>query len=172
MDTNTNTNTNPTTTSEFASASATAAATEHTGSCHCGAVRFTVRADLGAGASRCNCSICIRTGATGGIVKPDAFTLVAGDDSLSSYEWGHKVSRRFFCRHCGIHCFGRGTLAELGGEFVSVNYNCLEKVELSALQVGYWDGRHNNWYGGLRDRPWPILTPAPLGPFDTVASVD
>ena len=111
----------------------------------------------------------VRAGVTGGIVKPEAFTLVAGEDSLSSYEWGHKVSRRFFCRHCGIHCFGRGYLVELGGDFVSVNYNCLENVELSELKVGYWDGRHNNWYAGLRDRPWPILTPAPLGPFDAVA---
>jgi hypothetical protein len=146
------------------------AATEHTGSCHCGVVRFAVRADLTAGGSRCNCSICVRVGATGGIVKPDAFTLLAGEGSLSFYEWGHKISRRFFCKHCGIHCFGRGFLAEVGGDFVSVNYNCLENVELSELKVGYWDGRHNNWYGGLRDRPWPILTPAPLGPFDAVAA--
>src|SRR3954469_17909766 len=87
METNTNTNTN-TTTEEFASASATAAASEHVGSCHCGAVRFGMRADLRAGASRCNCSICVRTGATGGIVKPEAFTLIAGEDSVSSYEWG------------------------------------------------------------------------------------
>jgi hypothetical protein len=156
-----------TTASESASAAATAAA-RHTGSCHCGAVRFAVRADLAAGASRCNCSICIRTGVTGGSVKPEAFTLLAGEESLSSYEWGHKVSRRFFCKRCGIHCFGRGHLPELGGDFVSVNYNCLEDVELSELRVGYWDGRHNNWYAGMRDRPWPILTPAPLGPFDAL----
>ena len=78
-------------------------------------------------------------------------------------------ARSHATKHCGIHCFGRGILAELGGEFVSVNYNCLENVELSELEIGYWDGRHNNWYGSLRDQPWPILTPAPLGPFDTVA---
>src|SRR5215475_5663913 len=106
----TNESTTPTTTQEFASASATAAATEQTGRCHCGAVRFAVRLDVGAGASRCNCSICVRTGATGGVVKPAAFTLVAGEDSLSFYEWGMKVARRYFCRHCGIHCFGRGFL--------------------------------------------------------------
>lgn len=132
---------------------------EHTGRCHCGAVRFVVRADVAAGGSRCNCSICVRTGATGGIVKPQQFTLIAGEESLSTYEWGAKVSRRFFCKRCGVHCFARGHLVELGGDFVSVNYNCLEGVELSDMKIVYWDGRHNNWHAGVRERPWPILTP-------------
>ena len=26
------------------------------------------------------------------------------------------------------------------------------------LFVGYWDGRHNNWQAGVRDRRWPIRT--------------
>jgi hypothetical protein len=164
--TNTENRTDAQTTS---SASTTATPPQHTGSCHCGAVRFAVRADLAAGASRCNCSICIRTGATGGIVKPDAFTLLAGEEHLASYEWGHKVSRRFFCKRCGIHSFARGHLAELGGDYVSVNYNCLDGVELSELKIGYWDGRHDNWYAGMRDRPWPILTPAAPPPAQASA---
>ena len=142
-----------------------------TGSCHCGAVRFTARVDLEAGGTRCNCSICVRTAVTGGIVKPEAFALVAGEDQLSSYEWGHKIARRFFCKHCGIHVFARGHLAELGGDYVSINYNCLEDVELSELKVGYWDGRHNNWYAGMRDRPWPILTLDPAGAVAAMAAV-
>jgi hypothetical protein len=89
-------------------------------------------------------------------VKPAAFTLRAGQDSLSSYEWGAKISRRFFCRHCGVHCYGRGFLEEVGGDYVSVNLNCLDAVDPSQLAVIYWDGRHNNWEAGPRDRPWPI----------------
>ena len=133
-----------------------ALALTHLGTCHCGAVRFQVRADLTQGGSRCNCSLCARIAQLGLIVKPAAFTLLAGEEALSFYEWGMKVARRYFCRHCGIHCFGRGTLPELGGEFVSVNLNCLEGVDPAALKVGYWDGRHNNWQAGMRDRPWPI----------------
>src|SRR4051812_40738936 len=83
------------------------AARRHHGSCHCGAVRFDVVIDLAAGGGRCNCSICAKIAQLGGTVKPDAFTLVAGQDSLSFYEWGAKISRRFFCKTCGIHCFGR-----------------------------------------------------------------
>jgi hypothetical protein len=133
---------------------------KHSGSCHCGAVRFEVVADLGAGGSRCNCSICNKVGTLGAIVKPDAFKLLAGEEHLSTYEWGAKISKRFFCKHCGIHCFGRGYLAEVGGAYVSVSYNCLDGVELGDLKVAYWDGRHDNWYAGTRDTPWPILTPA------------
>src|SRR4051812_46115743 len=75
-----------------------AGARTHHGSCHCGAVRFDVIADLAAGGSRCNCSICAKIAQLGKIVKPDAFTLVAGEESLSFYEWGAKISRRFFCK--------------------------------------------------------------------------
>jgi hypothetical protein len=128
----------------------------HTGGCHCGAVRFEVQlADIH-GASRCNCSVCTKIAATARIVKPAAFTLRAGEDDLSSYEWGAKISRRFFCKHCGVHCYGRGFLEDVGGDYVSVNLNCLDAVDPSQLAVTYWDGRHNNWEAGPRDRPWPI----------------
>ncbi len=126
------------------------------GSCHCGAVRFQVQADLSNGAGRCNCSICARVGQLGVIVKPEAFKLLAGEEALSFYEWGAKISRRYFCRHCGIHCFGRGSLPQVGGAFVSVNLNCVDALEPAQLKVNYWDGRHDNWEAGTRDRPWPI----------------
>jgi hypothetical protein len=130
----------------------------YAGSCHCGAVQFRVTADLAAGAGRCNCSICTKIAQTGGIVKPEAFQLVSGQEALSSYEWGGRTSKRFFCKQCGIHCFGRGSLPELGGAYVSVNYNCLDGVELGELKVIHWDGRHNNWHAGPSDKPWNILT--------------
>ena len=129
----------------------------HTGGCHCGAVRFTVEVDVSTGASRCNCSICTKVAPTGGIVKPAAFTLVAGEDSLAAYEWGAKISRRYFCKTCGVHLFGRGHLAELGGDFVSVNFNTLDNLDLRDVPVVYWDGRHNNWQAGPRNTPWPMF---------------
>lgn len=134
----------------------TSAAKSYVGTCHCGKVRFEVEIDI-AGASRCNCSICTKTSVTGGIVKPDAFRLVSGEEHLSSYEWASKMSKRFFCKECGVHCFGRGHLAQLGGDFVSININTLDDVELTDLKVVYWDGRHNNWEAGPRGTPWPML---------------
>ena len=128
----------------------------HSGSCHCGAVRFEVDIDL-AQVSRCNCTVCTKTAWLGAIVKPAAFRLLAGEASLSVYEWGFKISRRHFCSHCGIQCFARGELEVLGGAYVSINVNVLEDVEVSALPVVHWDGRHNNWEGGPSQTPWPLL---------------
>ena len=126
------------------------------GTCHCGAVRFQVEADLSRGAGRCNCSICTRVAQLGVLVKPEAFRLLAGEEALSFYEWGQKISRRYFCRHCGIHCFGRGSLPELGGAFVSANLNCVDALDPGQMTAFYWDGRHDNWEAGPRDAPWPV----------------
>jgi hypothetical protein len=130
-------------------------AKKHTGSCHCGAVRFEVEVDATRG-SRCNCSICSRLAVTTAIVKPAAFALVAGEDALTAYEWGGRTAKRYFCSRCGISCFSRGHLEQVGGDYVSVMLNCLDGVDPNAVSVVYWDGRHNNWQAGPRDTPWPI----------------
>lgn len=126
------------------------------GSCHCGAVRFEAELTLDS-LSRCNCSICTKINGAGTFAKPAAFRLLAGDDALGAYAWGAKISTRYFCKHCGVHCFGRGHLAELGGDFVSVNANTLEDVDPSRLPSVFWDGRHDNWQAGPRDVPWPVF---------------
>jgi hypothetical protein len=132
---------------------------KHLGSCHCGAVRFEVHLDQDKGGSRCNCTICTKTAITGAIVKPDAFKLLAGEDSLTTYEWGGKTAQRLFCRHCGIHGFARGHLKELGGDYVSINLNALDDIDPAILELIHWDGRHNNWQAGPRPTPWPINHP-------------
>jgi hypothetical protein len=133
---------------------------KHVGSCHCGAVRFEVKLDDPGAGTRCNCSVCTKTGVTGSIVKPAAFALLSDESALGSYAWGAKISTRYFCKHCGVHCFGKGFLAEIGGDFVSVNMACLEGVDVSLLKIVHWDGRHDNWYAGPRDTPWPIVSAA------------
>jgi len=124
-----------------------------TGGCHCGAVRYQVTIDASQG-SRCNCSICNKVSPLAAIVKPDAFQLLAGADSISKYVWGHGISQRSFCKHCGVHCFGAGHLAEIGGDFVSVNLNTLDELDPLDVRVIYWDGRHDNWQAGPREQPW------------------
>ncbi|WP_394825560.1 GFA family protein [Pendulispora albinea] len=133
---------------------------KHQGSCHCGAVRFEVAYDPSAGASRCNCSICTKTAILGAIVKPNAFTLLTSEGDLGWYEWGGKTARRFFCKTCGVQCFGRGYLEQVGGDYVSFNVNCLDDLEIKDLNVVYWDGRHDNWEAGPRPAPWAIHTRA------------
>jgi hypothetical protein len=124
-------------------------------SCHCGAVRFLATLDLASGGGRCNCSVCTKIAQLGATMKPDALQVISGEESLSTYVWGQKVSTRYFCKHCGVHCFGRGDIPEIGGAYASVNLNCLDEVDVSTLGVSYWDGRHDNWMGGKRSTPWP-----------------
>jgi len=130
---------------------------KHTGSCHCGAVRFEAEVDATKG-GRCNCSICTKLGITSAIVKPEAFVLLSGEENLSSYEWGMKISKRFFCKSCGVLCFGKGHLAEVGGDYVSVNLNALDDADPNLAELTHWDGRHNNWEAGPRPTAWPIFT--------------
>lgn len=129
--------------------------TKHLGGCHCGAIRFEVTLDASKG-SRCNCSICTMTGVTGAMVKPHELVVTKGEDFASVYEWGGKMSKRYFCPSCGIHVFGRGHLAELGGDFASINLNTLDGLDLRDVSVIYWDGRHNNWQAGPRPEPYAL----------------
>jgi hypothetical protein len=129
---------------------------KYVGHCHCGAVKFEVQLAQDTRVGRCNCSICRRVGQTGVIVKPEAFRQLAGEARVGTYEWGGRISKRFFCKACGVHCFARGHLEQLGGYYVSVNLNCVDDLEIDEAKVVYWDGRHDNWQAGPRSTPWPV----------------
>lgn len=130
---------------------------KHTGSCHCGAVRFEVEVDASKG-SRCNCRICTKLGATTSIVAPAAFRELT--DASAAFTYGNEYGKRSFCRTCGIFCFGRGHLEQLGGDYVSVNLHCIDGIDPSEMSLVYWDGRHDNWEAGPRSTPWPVHAPA------------
>lgn len=117
------------------------------GACHCGKVRIEADLDLAAGSNRCNCSICGKLRAWTVITKPQAVRLLAGQDDLSSYEWGAKISKRMFCKHCGVHVFSRGHLEQVGGDFCSVNLAIMdvEPATLVTIPVRYFDGRNDDW---------------------------
>jgi hypothetical protein len=129
---------------------------KYTGSCHCGAVKFEATMDLSKGGSKCNCTICTKVAKLGFIVKPEAFEILSGEGELSSYEWGTKSGKHLFCKHCGVHPFGRGYIEQIGGAYVSINLNCIDGLDPTLVTTGYFDGRHNNWMAGLRSSPWPI----------------
>lgn len=129
--------------------------TKHHGTCLCGDVRFEVEADIAKG-SRCNCTLCTKLGATGSLVAPAAFTLLSDESKLASFTRMPQVAQRYFCARCHVYCFTRGHLEVLGGDFVSVNLNCVDGFDASAADLIYWDGRHDNWAAGPRSTPWPL----------------
>lgn len=120
----------------------------HSGSCHCGAVRFTAELDLDAGTGKCNCSMCSKTRNWSVIVKPEQFHLVAGEEALSDYQFGTHAIHWSFCRICGVHAFGNGQVPEAGGAFVTIAVTSLDDVDdatLAAAPVRYCNGRDNDW---------------------------
>ena len=132
---------------------------KHHGSCLCGDVQFEVELDWSKG-SRCNCSLCTKLGAVGSLVKPPAFKLLSEESKLSAFTRTPEIGQRFFCSRCHIYCYGIGHLAELGGDFVSVNLNCLDGFDVSQAELIHWDGRHDNWQAGPRPSPWPLAAQA------------
>jgi hypothetical protein len=117
------------------------------GSCHCGAVRYEADIDLAAGVGKCNCSICTKTRAWSATVKPSAVRVLEGEESLSDYRFGTNRVHHFFCRHCGVRPFAKGTVDPLG-EFYSLALHCIDGVDpedLLAAPVHYSDGRRDDW---------------------------
>jgi hypothetical protein len=110
----------------------------YSGSCHCGKVRFAVTAEI-TSASMCNCSICSRAGWLMVSVAPEHFTLEAGAEAQTDYQFGKKTMHHLFCNTCGIRSFGR--YASNGQEKVIVNVRCLEGVDVDALDVQKFDGK-------------------------------
>ncbi|MFP2926100.1 GFA family protein [Pyxidicoccus sp. 3LG] len=130
---------------------------KYVGGCHCGTVRFEAELDLSTPVNRCNCTICSKVGGSTMNIKPNAFRLLAGAQSLGEYRVGGSANpnSRSFCKHCGIVCFGGGFVEELGGDFRAVSVNCLDDVDLTQLTYQYWDGLNDNWGAGPRPQPWP-----------------
>lgn len=118
------------------------------GSCHCGAIRFEADLDLATGTGKCNCSICTKTRNWSVIIKPTDFRLLAGATDLRDYHFGDGSVHHVFCQQCGVHCFERGRLDEVGGDFIAVRLAVLDDVTPQALiaaPVQFFDGRNNNW---------------------------
>ncbi|TWO80580.1 hypothetical protein CBW56_09075 [Denitratisoma oestradiolicum] len=111
---------------------------KHHGSCHCGAVAFEVVSDFSS-PYRCNCSFCIRRGATMQRVPASNFLLLRGEDAVGLYG-GRDFAKHYFCKTCGIPCFTRiyrGQESE-----VAVNVGCVDDVDWQALVPDLFDGAH------------------------------
>ncbi|WP_207484136.1 GFA family protein [Arenibaculum pallidiluteum] len=109
------------------------------GSCHCGAVTFTVEADLPGGAISCNCSHCRRKGFLLAFFPASAVIVNSGEDALLSYRFNtHRLNHRF-CQTCGVQPFAEGNAPD-GSSTRAVNLRCVPAVDLARLQVQEFDG--------------------------------
>lgn len=122
------------------------AMTSYQGGCHCGQVRFEVRAQL-EGVLECNCSICKKKGFLHWIVPKTAFSLVTDEDALQDYRFNTGVARHLFCKRCGVHAY---YVPRSDPDKIDVNVRCLEGVDLATLSVQPFDGQ--NWERAQMER--------------------
>ena len=113
--------------------------TTHEGSCHCGAIAFTLEGDIGT-VIDCNCSICRRRGHLLAFFPRSAMTLQAPDADIASYTFNKHAIQHRFCPTCGIHPYGDGTDPK-GNRMAAINLRCIEDLDLSAIPVHEFDGR-------------------------------
>ena len=109
------------------------------GGCHCGAVRFRIIVDKQE-AIDCNCSICTKKGFLHLIVPRDRFTLLQGDDVLTTYTFNTGIAKHTFCRICGIHSFYR---PRSHPDAIDVNIRCLDENVIDKFDIQPFDGM--NW---------------------------
>ncbi len=120
---------------------------EQRGGCHCGKVRFRVRAKL-EGLTECNCSMCSKKGIVHLIVPRDAFSLDSDWNELT-YTFNTGVAQHYFCKTCGIHAF---YVPRSDPDKIDVNVRWLDGVDVKALEIAPFNGR--NWEESMtRDVP-------------------
>jgi hypothetical protein len=109
----------------------------HTGSCHCGAIRFRVRVDKYE-ALDCNCSICTMKSFLHLIVDRNAFELLQGHDQIATYTFNTHVAKHHFCKTCGVHPF---YIPRSHPDGVDVNVRCLDGDAMALFSISPFDGQ-------------------------------
>lgn len=105
-------------------------------SCHCGAIRLEVDAEL-AGLEECNCSTCARHGFLFWKVPVEAVRLVSQKCSFSSYHWRDADGGTEFCPTCGTAMMRTGYR-----DRIAINARCIEGIDIFTLKVRRYDGRN------------------------------
>jgi hypothetical protein len=111
---------------------------KHTGGCHCGRVRFEVSAPEDIVAHDCNCSICGKSGYLGLLVSRSRFSLLEGEECLSTYTFNTGVAKHLFCRHCGIKSF---YIPRSHPHGYNVNVRCLDPGTIRNMSIKPFNGQ-------------------------------
>jgi hypothetical protein len=107
-------------------------------SCHCGDIQLEVSAELGE-VVECNCSICVRSGFLHWYVAPDQVQLKTQGRLLHTYFWRSATGGQHFCPTCGVAIIRTSTQHPPP---VSINARCIEDIDIAALKIRPFDGKH------------------------------
>jgi hypothetical protein len=116
------------------------------GGCHCGAVRFEIHAPSTISVIDCNCTICAKSGFLHVFVDADDFTLLSGEEVLTTYKFNTQTARHLFCVRCGIKSFYVPRSHPHG---YSVNARCLDPGSYASMNIEAFDGA--NWESSIGD---------------------
>ena len=114
--------------------------TAHRGGCHCGAVQWQVMAPPDLHTHTCNCSLCDIQHYQHLIVPKERFTLLEGEDNLSTYTFGSGIAQHYFCKTCGVKSF---YVPRSNPDGISVHARCLDIGTVASVTDEPFDGQ--NW---------------------------
>ncbi len=60
-------------------------------------------------------------------IHQNSFSLIEGEDHLSSYKWNKHIAEHFFCRACGVYTHHKRRRYP---DQISVNFACLDNLAL------------------------------------------
>lgn len=123
----------------------------HTGSCHCGAVKFRVVWDV-AELTTCDCSLCVKRNAVMTKVPEKALTVLEGRNMLTLYEWNTRRAKHYFCLACGVYVFHRKRAAP---DHFGVNIFCLDGFDASSIPVHPTEGANMSIEDASARDEWP-----------------
>jgi hypothetical protein len=111
----------------------------YSGSCHCGAIKYSFDSREIVAGLRCNCSICRRKGALMSTftIAPEQLNIRAEQDFLGSYQFGSNVAKHYFCKRCGIYTFHE-TRRKPG--YYRFNLGCIDGLDVFTLASEIVDG--------------------------------
>jgi len=118
----------------------------HKGGCHCGTVRFEVKAPAEPKVMSCTCSMCAKTGFLHLIADSDTFRITAGEDNLTEYRFNTGTARHLFCKTCGVKAF---YVPRSHPDGWSVNATCIDDGSIKELTVTEFDGA--NWEDNIKN---------------------
>ncbi|CAF0746721.1 unnamed protein product [Didymodactylos carnosus] len=119
---------------------------KHLGSCHCGSVQFQVFASENLTVFRCNCSICIKKQNNHFIIPSRYFSLLTGDDMLTTYTFNTHQAKHMFCKKCGVQCFYR---PRSNPDCYGIMPHCIDSSTIKSIKYIDFDGVH--WEQSIDD---------------------
>jgi len=121
------------------------------GSCHCGAVRFTVASEI-TDVYSCDCSLCRKKNALMTSVHESKLAITAGEDKLGLYQWNARIAKHYFCTVCGIYPFHKKRSMP---DHYGVNLNALDDFDVKSLPVRAAEGKGMPIVDAAAREVWP-----------------